>query len=225
MSGLLKSRWILLLRHPEKSPKATMSKEQQPSKIQTIRRRWPLAVRLFASVVILLYLLAVALPPLAGPPPASELANVILQPFRPLVGAFSLSHGYRFFAPNPGPGHSIRWTITTAGGSTLKGVIPDAETDWPRLLYHRRFMIPEKIAALVPPLLAPAEIRREATRDWQPFAEDIATHLLTKHSGQEVTLELIEHYLPDTFELKEGRAGDDLKTPLGSYAWRKKASQ
>ncbi len=202
-----------------------MSKEQQPSKIQTIRRRWPLAVRLFASVVILLYLLAVALPPLAGPPPASELANVILQPFRPLVGVFSLSHGYRFFAPNPGPGHSIRWTITTAGGSTLKGVIPDAETDWPRLLYHRRFMIPEKIAALVPPLLAPAEIRREATRDWQPFAEDIATHLLTKHSGQEVTLELIEHYLPDTFELKEGRAGDDLKTPLGSYAWRKKASQ
>ena len=202
-----------------------MSKEQQSSKIQTIRRRWPLAVRLFASVVILLYLLAVALPPLAGPPPASELANVILQPFRPLVGVFSLSHGYRFFAPNPGPGHSIRWTITTAGGSTLKGVIPDAETDWPRLLYHRRFMIPEKIAALVPPLLAPAEIRREATRDWQPFAEDIATHLLTKHSGQEVTLELIEHYLPDTFELKEGRAGDDLKTPLGSYAWRKKASQ
>lgn len=75
-----------------------MSKEQQPSKIQIIRRRWPLAVRLFASVVILLYLLAVALPPLAGPPPASELANVILQPFRPLVGAFSLSHGYRFFA-------------------------------------------------------------------------------------------------------------------------------
>ena len=107
----------------------------------------------------------------------------------------------------------------------MKGVIPDAETDWPRLLYHRRFMIPEKIAALVPPLLAPAEIRREATRDWQPFAEDIATHLLTKHSGQKVTLELIEHYLPDTFELKEGRAGDDLKTPLGSYAWRKKASQ
>ena len=202
-----------------------MIKEQQTSENPTIRRRWPLAVQLFASAGILLYLLAVALPPLAGPPPASELANVILQPFRPLVGAFSLSHGYRFFAPNPGPGHSIRWTMVTAGGRTLKGVVPDAETDWPRLLYHRRFMIPEKIAALVPPPLAPAEIRREATRDWQPFAEDIATHLLTKHSGQEVTLELVEHYLPDTFELKEGRGGDDLTTPLGSYAWRKKASQ
>ena len=202
-----------------------MIKEQQTTENPTVQRRWPLAVRLFSSAGILLYLLAVALPPLAGPPPASELANVILQPFRPLVGAMSLSHGYRFFAPNPGPGHSIQWTLVTAGGRTLKGVIPDAGTDWPRLLYHRRFMIPEKIAALVPPPLAPAEIRRDATRDWQPFAEDIATHLLTKHNGQEVTLELVEHYLPDTFELKEGRGGDDLATPLGSYAWRKKVSQ
>ena len=202
-----------------------MIQEQQPSNDQTIRQQWPLGVRLFASVAILIYLLAVAIPPLAGPPPASELANVILQPFRPLVGAISLSHGYRFFAPNPGPGHSIRWTMLTARGNTLKGVIPDAKTDWPRLLYHRRFMIPEKIAALVPPPLAPAEIRREATRDWQPFAEDIATHLLVKHEGQEVTLELVEHYLPDTFELKEGRAGDDLTIPLGRYEWRERTSQ
>ena len=111
-----------------------MTKEQQPSRDQTTRQQWPLAVRLFASVAILLYLLAIALPPLAGPPPASELANAILQPFRPLIGAVSLSHGYRFFAPNPGPGHSIRWTMLTARGKTLKGVIPDAETDWPRLL-------------------------------------------------------------------------------------------
>lgn len=202
-----------------------MIQEQQPSDDQPSRQQWPLAVRLFASAVILIYLLAVAIPPLAGPPPASELASVILQPFRPLVGVFSLSHGYRFFAPNPGPGHSIRWTIQTARGNTLKGVIPDAKTDWPRLLYHRRFMIPEKIAALVPPPLAPAEIRREATRDWQPFVEDIATHLLVKHEGQEVTLELVEHYLPDTFELKEGRAGDDLTIPLGSYEWRERTSQ
>ena len=109
-----------------------MIQEQQPSDDQPSRQQWPLAVRLFASAVILIYLLAVAIPPLAGPPPASELASVILQPFRPLVGAFSLSHGYRFFAPNPGPGHSIRWTIQTARGNTLKGVIPDAKTDWPR---------------------------------------------------------------------------------------------
>ena len=202
-----------------------MTKAQKIFENETTDHAWPLTVRIFVSSAILIYLFAVALPPLAGPPPASEIANVILQPFRPLIGALSLSHGYRFFAPNPGPGHSIRWSMVTSTGSTLEGVVPDAKTDWPRLLYHRRFMIPEKIAALVPPPLAPAEIRREATLDWQPFAEDIATHLLAKHNGKEVSLELIEHYLPDTFELKEGRAGDDLTTPLGSYTWREKISQ
>ena len=118
---------------------------------------WPLAGRLVASLLIVLYLAAVILPPLAGPPPASELAIEALQPFRPLIGALGLSHGYRFFAPNPGPGHSIRWQITDADwqmtdadGKQLTGLIPDASTDWPRLLYHRRFMIPEKLAAFVP---------------------------------------------------------------------------
>jgi len=182
--------------------------------------RWPLAVRLLAAVPILLYLAAVVLPPLAGPPPASELAGTILQPFRPLVGLLALSHGYRFFAPNPGPGHSIRWTMTTAAGDQKTGLIPDAEADWPRLLYHRRFMIPEKIAGFVPLPEAPEEIRREAVRDWQPLVEDIATRLLVRHDGREVTLDLIEHYLPDTFEVREGRGGDDLVIPLGRYLWR-----
>lgn len=188
-------------------------------------RGWPLAARLLASALILLYLAAVVLPPLAGPPPASELAGVMLQPFRPLIGSLSLSHGYRFFAPNPGPGHSIRWTITAADGSRQSGLIPDAETDWPRLLYHRRFMIPEKLAGFVPLPEAPEAFRREAVRDWQPLVEDIAARLLTRHGGQEVSLDLIEHYLPDTFEVREGRGGDDLVMPLGRYAWRGEASR
>ena len=202
-----------------------MSKELRPATHKGTKCHWPVAVQLFVSSLIAVYILAVALPPLAGPPPASELANVVLQPFRPLVGAFSLSHGYRFFAPNPGPGHSIRWTLTTDEGTVFKGSLPDANSDWPRLLYHRRFMIPEKISAMIPPPQAPAEIRRTATRDWQPFAEDIATRLLTEHNGQKITLKLIEHYLPDTFETREGRAGDDTTTPLGTYMWRKRVSR
>ena len=193
---------------------------------------WPLAGRLVASLLIVLYLAAVILPPLAGPPPASELAIEALQPFRPLIGALGLSHGYRFFAPNPGPGHSIRWQITDADwqmtdadGKQLTGLIPDASTDWPRLLYHRRFMIPEKLAAFVPLPDAPEEFKREAVRDWQPLVEDIATRLLTAHNGREVKLELIEHYLPDTMEVQEGRGGEDLVMPLGRYTWRKGATQ
>ena len=182
---------------------------------------WPIAARLFGSTLISIYLTAVVLPPLAGPPPASELAIEMLQPFRPLIGGLALSHGYRFFAPNPGPGHSIRWSMVDTEGNQQTGMIPDATSDRPRLLYHRRFMIPEKLAAFVPFPDAPAELQREAARDWQPLVEDIATRLLTEHQGKEVRLELIEHYLPDTFEVQEGRGGEDLVTPLGKYTWRR----
>ena len=126
--------------------------------------RWSAVGRACASAAILAYLAAVVVPPLAGPAPASDLANRLLQPLRPLVGALYLGHGYRFFAPNPGPGHTIRWTMTMPDGSTKSGRIPDETLDRPRLLYHRRFMVSEKISALVPPPDAPPEVRERAVR-------------------------------------------------------------
>ena len=187
------------------------------------RSSWPPAVRMVVSLGLLVYFAAVIVPPLAGPPPASDLAMAALQPLRPLVGALFLGHGYRFFAPNPGPGHSIQWTMKMADGSTRQGSIPDRDADWPRLLYHRRFMISEKIAAFVPPPDAPAEVRRQSRGEWQPLVKDVAGHLLHRYGGAQVTLQMTEHYLPDPEELirtEQGEAeqGRDLVTPLGTYA-------
>lgn len=179
--------------------------------------RWSPAVRGLATLAILVYLAAVIVPPLAGPPPASDLAGVVLQPLRPLVGSLYLGHGYRFFAPNPGPGHTIRWTMTLPDGATKTGRIPDETLDRPRLLYHRRFMVSEKIAALVPPPDAPAEVREQAKRDWQPLVKGVATTLLRTHGGERVTLDCVEHYLADPAEVLAGEAGDDVVTPLGTY--------
>jgi len=170
------------------------------------------------SLGLIAYLAAVLAPPLAGPPPASALATAALQPLRPLVGSLFLGHGYRFFAPDPGPGHSIRWTMQMADGATRHGVIPDAVSDRPRLLYHRRFMISEKIAALVPPPDAPAEVREQSRGDWQPLVKDVAGQLLARHGGTRVTLSMTEHYLPDPEEVIRAEQGRDLVTPLGSYA-------
>jgi hypothetical protein len=181
-------------------------------------RAVPRPVRLLLSLVILVYLAGVIIAPLSGPPPASELSQVILQPFRPLLGALYLGHGYRFFAPNPGPGHSLRWTITMPDGSTITGSTPDVETDWPRLLYHRRFMVPEKIAPLVPPVDAPPEIRAQARGDWLPLVKGVAGNLLRTHRGDRISLELVEHYLPGPDEVAEGRSGPDMITPLGTFA-------
>jgi len=180
---------------------------------------WSRPARAIATLLLLPYLAAVVIAPLAGPPPASRLAQAILQPFRPLLGAVHLGHGYRFFAPDPGPGHTIRWTVTRADGSTESGMIPDRDADRPRLLYHRRFMVAEKIAALVPPADAPAEIRARAKPEWQPLVKGVAGNLLRTTGGRRVRLELVEHYLPDPEETIRGDRGEDVVTPLGSYAW------
>ncbi len=189
------------------------------------RSFWPRWLRIIVSVAIAVYLLAVVLPPLAGPPPASLLANQLIQPFRPFIGAVALGHGYRFFAPNPGPGHSFRWTVQRPDGTHASGTIPDAATDWPRLLYHRRFMLPEKISALVPLPGAPPEVVAEAKREWQPLVKDLAAHLLTREGGSRIKLVLVEHYLPLPEEVIEGRAGEDLAIPLGTYAWPQKGDR
>lgn len=187
------------------------------SSIQTVAR-WPWPLKAVVSLALVVYLAAVIVPPLAGPPPASDLARAALAPLRPIVHAFGLDHGYRFFAPNPGPGHSIRWNVTRADGSTASGAIPDRDADWPRLLYHRRFMVPEKIAARVPPVDAPAEVQREARADWEPLALGVARNLLRAHGGTSVRLELVEHYLPDPGEVVRGEQGSDAVTPLGTFA-------
>jgi hypothetical protein len=177
-------------------------------------------VRIVVSAILIVHLLAVIIPPLAGPPPASELAGRIREPLRPLIGALYLGHGYRFFAPNPGPGHTIRWTATLADGSEREGRIPDRNADRPRLLYHRRFMIAEKIAALVPPTDAPEEIRTRAKADWLPLVKGVAGHVLRTTGAAEVRLETIEHFLPGPDEVLAGTVEPDLVTPLGRFRLR-----
>lgn len=186
---------------------------------------WSPIARGLASVLIAVYAVAVVIPPLAGPPPASGLAIAVLEPLRPLVGSLALGHGYRFFAPDPGPGHSIAWTMVMPDGGTLSGSLPDREQDRPRLLYHRRFMISEKIAALVPPIDAPLEVRERSRGDWQPLVKDVAAQLLLRHGGARVTLTMREHYLPTPEEVVQSQAGADIDTPLGSYAWAEGATR
>ena len=177
------------------------------------------------ALILITLLAAVVVPPLAMPPPASELAGAMMQPLRPLVGALHLGHGYRFFAPDPGPGHSIRWTVRVPDGSERSGSIPDATGDWPRLLYHRRFMISEKIAALVAPPMAPIEVQAAARREWLPLVRGVAGQLLRTHGGRRVVLELVEHDLPAPDELLGGTTGADVVTPLGTFALDQEAAR
>ncbi len=60
--------------------------------------------------------------------------------FAPYVEVLYLDHGYFFFAPNPGPSHLIEYSI--APQESVRR-IPDRTRQWPRLLYHRYFMLSE----------------------------------------------------------------------------------
>lgn len=173
--------------------------------------------RLSATALILLYLLLVVLPPLAGPSPSSALAAALIQPLRPLVGALYLGHGYRFFAPDPGPGHAIRWSMRMPDGSTRSGMLPDPAVDRPRLLYHRRFMIAEKISGMVPAADAPADLQREARARWQPLVMGVAGQLLRREGGSDVELTMVEFDLPTPEDSIAGRSAPDVETALGTY--------
>jgi hypothetical protein len=54
----------------------------------------------------------------------------------PYVDWMYLDHGYFFFSPNPGPSHLV-------GIRDQSVVFPDRKEQWPRLLYHRYFMLSE----------------------------------------------------------------------------------
>ena len=98
--------------------------------------QWPPTARVVVSILLILHLAAVVIAPCATPPPRSDLAlsaSRLLEPY--LSGAF-LFHGYRFFAPNPGPGHLVRYEVTPQEelSATIEGVFPDLQQQWPRAI-------------------------------------------------------------------------------------------
>jgi hypothetical protein len=173
-------------------------------------------------VLIAAHLAAIFAAPCASPPPASYLANWVagrvdgrpglLQPYLQLL---YLNHGYRFFAPNPGPSHLVRYELELPGGGQVEGHFPDPEDYWPRLLYHRMFMISESVFNIEGPVsesppegvLLPA--RQLADFRHQRACADallrsIARNLLHQHDAQRVRLFLRRHDLPSPQHVLDG---------------------
>ena len=123
----------------------------------------PLAWRIGLSVALLLHLAAVFLPPFqfacrAGNGSSSPLADALIGPLRPYIGALYLDHGYFFFAPNPGPSHLVQYKVEFADGrAPVEGRFPDLAQHQPRLKYHRHFMIAEALNNQYEPPTAPPE--------------------------------------------------------------------
>jgi hypothetical protein len=174
--------------------------------------RLPAGLRLLISAAILYHLAAVFLGAWIGSPPTSPFAESLARPFRAYIAAVDLNHGYRFFAPNPGPSHIFRYRLTFDDGSTQEAHFPNRGEHWPRLIYHRYFMLSENLNVLRPNVREPAEQTREHMEAMQRFAalaRSYASHLLRSHAAEQIDWEFVRHYQPSPAEIREGRSLDD----------------
>jgi hypothetical protein len=109
---------------------------------------WSPRKKSLISALLMVHLLAIFSAPFAGPPAPSIFANELARFFRPYLQAGYLFHGYRFFAPNPGASHLIEYEAILENGEITTGTFPDLKEHWPRLYYHRHFMISETLNSL-----------------------------------------------------------------------------
>ena len=193
-------------------------------------------IKLILSCLLAFHMAAVFWAPLAfassGPQASSPFAEGVMVWLRPYIGAMFLDHGYFFFAPNPGPSHLVRYKVEFADGrEPVVGTFPDLETEQPRLLYHRHFMMAEALNNLYappepppepspPPLTATAAERsrykgqREAyrldrprweasRRRYEAMQNGLSEHLKAEFGGSKVTLTRVEHRLAEPGEVRD----------------------
>lgn len=128
-----------------------------------------------------------------------------------------MDHGYAFFAPDPGPSHFIQAAITDSNGGRMEAKFPDLADQWPRLLYHRHFMLAEFFNDVHhPPGSPPPEIAANAaaTAEWvrgrkrfDDVRDSILHHLHTYHPRCEIAIRRVEHRQPGLPEFFDGGVG------------------
>ena len=140
-----------------------MTAEPRPT-----QNRW---LRLSLSLLVTVHLIAVVAPPLAfqarGPLGLSPSVNTLISLVQDYSQFLYMDRGYAFFAPDPGPSHLIQVAIASESGTQESGTIesgtieqmyPDRQAQWPRLLYHRHFMITEFLEEIYQPPGPPPEL-------------------------------------------------------------------
>lgn len=150
--------------------------------------------RLVISGAILFHLSAIFIYPFSTPP-ASRFALWAMESpvHRHYLQTCYLDHSFKFFAPNPGlSARQIRWELDLPQGAKTEGVFPEKSTHWPRLFYHRHFMLAEHLPVL------PAD-----------FLESYARHLMKTHGAKRAVLYERLHFIPVLEEAQRGLKIDD----------------
>jgi hypothetical protein len=162
-----------------------------------------LAVRIAVSLLLAFHLFAVFIAPLSIPP-SSRLAIDVAQGtfLQWYLDALYINHGYAFFAPDPGAGRLVRWEILNPQGAVVKqGEFPNSKEHWPRLWYHRHFMLADQVGD---------GMDDDAWR--KRFLEAYGRHILRESDGAAVRIRWIEHRPLEPEEATRGMKLDDPST-------------
>lgn len=118
-----------------------------PIETEKLAFHWSAIKRRIVSLVIIGYLGVLLVGPLSNPVASPYLSGPIAGKVSPVHRALFLGHGYRFFGPDPGPSHLLVYQGERSDKTKFEGVFPDQKEQWPRLLYHRWFMLSETVFA------------------------------------------------------------------------------
>lgn len=187
-------------------------KPADPPSISASPRRLPGWAKGLVSALVVVHLVAVVAPPLQlqtyTPGAPATPVSFAFRTLQPYIDLLYLNHGYAFFAPDPGPSHLVRWRATFADDRPpVEGIFPDPKEHWPRLYYHRHFMLSEQLHSDFAPLEGPPpeagldyelwKLRRDNyVEKWAGFEKRL--NALT--NAEAVALVRIEHRQPDWYE-------------------------
>ncbi|MEM0925236.1 MAG: hypothetical protein AAGJ83_04295, partial [Planctomycetota bacterium] len=175
-----------------------------------LNRRRASILKWVVSLLVLYHLLAVVLPPLAFQTTTmgerSPLLDRLIRPFEGYGQFLYLDRGYAFFAPDPGPSHLFQAAVGTDEGTLKETLYPNLELQWPRLLYHRHFMLAEFLNEIYVPPGPPndlvetdpqaAMIWRQQRGRYEWVRQSIVDHLSHVHNGSSAAIIRVEHGIP-----------------------------
>jgi hypothetical protein len=182
-------------------------------------------------VAIAFHVTAVFVAPWSAPPPSSRLAQRLAELYSPYLNGVFLNHGYRFFAPDPGPSHLVRYELEMPDGTTVEGRLPDPERHWPRLFYHRHFMVSESVFNQTEPFIVTPPEDSISPEDLDQFHRDkasadrlvqsLAKYLMRRNGAKRAKLFLQAHLIPAPWDVAEGMKLNDPslydERPLGEF--------
>jgi hypothetical protein len=112
----------------------------------------PLVAKIAISLLVAWHVTVVFLAPLSIQPSSPLVVEISQGSFiQKYLDALYLNHGYHFFAPEPSNGHLIQYAVMDdRGGILAQGEFPSKQGNWPRLLYHRYFMLADQCEVASP---------------------------------------------------------------------------